>query len=52
MDGRVRNFYTYMKTRFILQILYKNASMFLHYLRIIDKKSEEVEEKLQESNEK
>ena len=46
MDGRVRNFYTYMKTRFILQILYKNASMFLHYLRIIDKKSEEVEEKL------
>lgn len=47
MDGRVRNFYTYMKTRFILQILYKNASMFLHYLRIIDKKSEEVEEKLQ-----
>ena len=49
MDGRVRNFYTYMKTRFILQILYKNASMFLHYLRIIDKKSEEVEEKLQQS---
>ncbi|HIZ66199.1 MAG TPA: magnesium transporter CorA family protein [Candidatus Blautia pullicola] len=47
MDGRVRNFYTYMKTRFILQILYKNASMFLHYLRIIDKKSEEVEDKLQ-----
>ena len=49
MDGRVRNFYTYMKTRFILQILYKNSSMFLHYLRIIDKKSEEVEEKLQQS---
>ena len=49
MEGRVRNFFTYMKTRFILQILYKNASMFLHYLRIIDKKSEEVEEKLQES---
>lgn len=46
MDGRVRNFYTYMKTRFILQILYNNASMFLHYLRIIDKKSEQVEEKL------
>ena len=46
MDGRVRNFYTYKKTRFILQILYKNASMFLHYLRIIDKKSEVVEKKL------
>ena len=49
MDGRVRNFYTYMKTRFILQILYNNASMFLHYLRIIDKKSEEVEGKLHAS---
>ena len=46
MDGRVRNFYTYKKTRFILQILYKNATMYLHYLRILDKKSEVVERKL------
>ena len=46
MDGRVRDFFTYMKTRFILQILYRNASMYLRYLRIIDKKSEQVEEKL------
>ena len=46
MEGRVRNFFTYMKTRFILQILYRNASMYLRYLRIIDKKSEHVEEKL------
>jgi magnesium transporter len=46
MDGRVRNFFTYKKTRFILQILYRNATMFLHYLRIIDKKSEIVEQKL------
>lgn len=49
MDGRVRNFYTYKRTRFILQILYKNASMFLHYLRIIDKKSEMIETKLHRS---
>lgn len=49
MDGRVRNFYTYKRTRFILQILYKNAAMFLHYLRIIDKKSEMVETKLHKS---
>ena len=42
MEGRVRNFFTYMKTRFILQILYRNASMYLRYLRIIDKKSEQV----------
>ena len=46
MEGRVRNFFTYMKTRFILQILYRNASVYLRYLRIIDKKSEQVEEKL------
>ena len=49
MDGRVRNFYTYMKTRFILQMLYKNANMYLHYLRIIDKKSEQIEDLLHSS---
>lgn len=49
MDGRVKDFYTYMKTRFILQILYKNASLYLQYLRIIDKKSEVVERELHKS---
>ncbi|MDD3252005.1 MAG: magnesium transporter CorA family protein [Lachnospiraceae bacterium] len=49
MDGRVKEFHTYMKTRFILQILYKNASLFLQYLRIIDKKSEVVERELHKS---
>ena len=37
---------TQVLTRFILQILYRNASMYLRYLRIIDKKSEQIEEKL------
>lgn len=46
MDGRVRDFYTYKKTRFILQILYRNASTFLQNLRSIDRKSEEVERQL------
>ena len=46
MEGRVRNFFTYMKTRFILQILYRNASMYLRYLRIIDKKRNRWREKL------
>lgn len=46
MDGRVRDFYTFKKTRFILQMLYKNAQLFLQYLRSIDKKSDEVERKL------
>jgi magnesium transporter len=49
MDGRVRDFHTYMKTRFILQILYKSASLYLQYLRIIDKKSEVVERELHKS---
>lgn len=46
MDGRVRDFFTYKKTRFILQILYRNASTFLQNLRTIDRKSEEVERQL------
>lgn len=46
IDGRVRDFYTNKKTRFILQILYKNASTFLQHLRTIDRKSEEIERKL------
>ena len=49
MDGRGRDFHTFMKTRFILQILYKNATQFLQYLRIIDKKSEVIERKLHQS---
>lgn len=49
MDGRVRDFHTFMKTRFILQILYRNATQYLQYLRIIDKKSEVVERKLHQS---
>jgi len=46
MDGRVRDFHTFKKTRFILQILYKNATTFLQHLRTIDRKSEEIEHKL------
>ena len=46
MDGRVKDFFTYMKTRFILQILYKDATLYLQYLRIIDKKSDMVKQKL------
>lgn len=45
-NAKVRNFHTHMKTRFILQILYKNSTLYLHYLRSVNKKSEEVEKKL------
>jgi magnesium transporter len=46
IDGRVRDFYTFKRTRFILQMLYRNASTFLQNLRTIDRKSEDIERKL------
>ncbi len=49
MDGRVRNFFTYMKTRFIFQILFRNATLYLNYLRIIDRRSDSIERKLHEA---
>jgi magnesium transporter len=49
MNGRVRGFDTHMRTRFILQLLYKNSLLFLQYLHEIDKKSDVLEDKLQGS---
>ena len=48
-QGKVREFNTKMKSRFILQFLYKIAALYLQYLRNVDKKSEEVEAKLHKS---
>ena len=45
-NRRVREFYTFKKTRFVFQILYRNAASYLRYLRIIDRKSDQIEEKL------
>ncbi|MEA4854745.1 MAG: magnesium transporter CorA family protein [Christensenella sp.] len=42
-------FDTCKKTRFLLQILYKNASKYLQYLRQIDKASTQVENALHQS---
>lgn len=47
--GRVRGFYTYKKTRFILQLLYKNATYFLQYLKQIDRRSNHIERELHKS---
>lgn len=38
-----------MKTRFILELLYKNATYFLRYLRQINRLSDQVEAKLHKS---
>ena len=48
-EGMKRDFRTQMKSRFILQILHRMSALFLAYLHVIDKKSDQVEEKLQKS---
>ncbi len=48
-QGKVRDFHTYMKSRFILQILYRTATLYLQYLRNIERKTDEVEDKLHRS---
>lgn len=47
--GRVKGFFTNKRTRFILQILYRNASRYLQYLRQIDKKTNAIENELQKT---
>lgn len=44
---RVRNFYTFMKTRFVFQLLYRNAELFLTALRTIDRQSDKIEAQLE-----
>lgn len=48
-NQKVKGFYTFMRSRFVLQMLYKTSSTYLLYLRSIDKKSEQVENKLHKS---
>ncbi len=45
-NGKNRSFYTFKRTRFVLQMLFKTATYFLRYLQQIDKKSGEIENKL------
>jgi len=51
VNGRIKAFWTYKKTRLTLQILYKTASYFLKYLKEIDRKTNEIEETLHGSTE-
>lgn len=46
---RIKSFSTYKKSRFILQILYSNASLFLTYLKQISKETEIAEQVLKTS---
>jgi magnesium transporter len=46
-EERIRGFWTYKRTRFLLQLLYRNASRFLAYLKQIEKASGSVQARLQ-----
>jgi len=48
-SSRMKGFYTFKKTRFLLQILYKTALHYLRHLRQIDKRSEEIQQRLHRS---
>lgn len=48
-NRRVRSFDTNKRSRFLLQILYKNAGKYLQYLRQIDKAQTQVENALHQS---
>ena len=49
INGRVKSFFTFKKSRFILQILNKISTYYLIYLRQIDKKSLMIEKRLHKS---
>lgn len=49
MSGRIKSFYTFKKTRFILQLLFKNATYYLQFLKQIDRMSSNIEKELQKS---
>ncbi|MEG1646004.1 MAG: magnesium transporter CorA family protein [Clostridia bacterium] len=47
--GRIKNFKTYKKNRFLLQLLYNIATKYLHYLKLIDKASQKIQNVLHKS---
>lgn len=49
VQRRLRNFYTFMRSRFVFQILYRNAELYLTALRSIDRKSDQIETVLLEA---
>lgn len=49
VQNKVKQFFTYKKTRFSLQILYFIATSFLKNLKLITKKTDEIEKELHQS---
>lgn len=48
-QNKIKNFFTYKKTRFSFQVLYLIATSFLKYLKQISKKTDAVERELHQS---
>lgn len=48
-NGKIKGFYTYKKSRFILQIMFINSSEYLKYLKKINKETEIAESVLKTS---
>ena len=49
LNKRIKNFFTFMKTRFVFQLLYRNAELFLTALRSIDRQSSRIEAQLEQA---
>lgn len=46
VHGRIKSFFTFKKTRFILQMLFRNSTYFLLYLKQIGRISDNIERQL------
>lgn len=49
IEGKVKSFFTYKRTRFVLQMLYRMSARYLIYLKQIDKMSNAIERQLHRS---
>jgi magnesium transporter len=48
-EGKVKNFFTYKRTRFAFQILYSMSTSYLRFLKQISKKTDTIEKELHQS---
>jgi mg2 transporter protein corA family protein len=46
ISNQLSTFYTYKKTRFLFQILYRTATLFLRYLQQINRRTDDIEVQL------
>ena len=43
LNNQIATFYTYKKTRFLFQIMYRTATLFLRYLQQINRRTDDIE---------